>query len=352
MAITRSGTSYDSLVDGISASSLRPSGAQSITSVTIPAAQQFAIISFAFHNGSSGQHPTSVTLDGQTASLIVAADSNVATEQTALYFVTGFSSGSGKTIAWTNPATMDDGVSVDIAFYTGGNLTSGVASLVRSSAAAANATHAVTGTLTAQSGDVIVQSWYSDTTTVTLDHGSQINGFGGVVGIGDYSPTGNTTMGATGTDVGFAAAVLIPAGSTITVTIGQPSETDTAQAMTHAKTLTMGQPSEADSAQPMVPNGSSVFLNAAHSRELKNHAGVAWASVTGWQYAWYDSLATLLAGGTPQGTGTFNTNSSGEARVEIPGTTLAAGQTGYLVLKHPNYPTTAVLGLLAVPIGP
>lgn len=211
MGIARHSTVYDSRTAGHAASTLRASGANSVTDVVIPAGQEHAIIGITYYSGTPGQRPTSVTLDGQAASLIVSADGNSADLYHSLYFVTGFSSGSGKTLAWSNPVAMDDGVAAFVSFFTGGDLSSGVASLVRSSGGAQHATHPVTSSLSAQTGDLAIMGWSSDVTTITLDQGSVISSSGQEWGMGEFAPSGNTAFGGTGANVGFVAVVMKPA---------------------------------------------------------------------------------------------------------------------------------------------
>jgi len=123
-----------------------------------------------------------------------------------------------------------------------------------------------------------------------------------------------------------------------TVAIGQASDTSSALASTALKTRAVGQPSEADSAQALTINGSRVYLDVAHGRELRDENNSPWANVNGWDYAWYDDPDALMnAGATPAGTGSFNTNAAGEATFDVPGTTLTNGQRGLLLVRHPDY---------------
>lgn len=210
MAIARLGSEYSD-----SGSHLRTVGNHA-PAVTIPATSEFAIIYLGFFEGTTGQHPTTVSLNGQAATLIVAFDSSTAFYQGALYYVPTPSSGS-VTLSWDNPVDFDDGVSVRIAFFTGGDIASGVASLVRDSDGAGNSANAVTKTLTAQAGDLIIWGYMSDSATPTFTNGASFNqsSTGFTSGLAEYSPSGNTTVNCNGgasTTPGIVAAVLKAAG--------------------------------------------------------------------------------------------------------------------------------------------
>lgn len=194
-------------------SDVRPAGAQSLADVTIPATSEFAIIFFGFYDDAlSGQHPTSVTLDGQAASLIVAEDSNNSNLMGALYYVATPSSGASKTLAWSNPSAYEDGVSIVITFLTGGDLSAAPGSLVRSSGSANGASGATTASLAANSGDYAINGAFADTTPATFSPATGYVTTGGG-SAAEHAPTGSTAYGGTGTSMAICAAVLIPAGA-------------------------------------------------------------------------------------------------------------------------------------------
>jgi hypothetical protein len=211
VSITRLGSEYSDF-----GAHLRPAGNHAPSDIVIPATSEFAIICLAFFEGTTGQHPTTMSLNGQTASLIVAQDDSTAFYQGALYYAPTPSSGT-VVLSWDNPVDFDDGVSVRVAFYTGGDITSGAASLVRDSDHAGNSSNAITPTMDGQSGDYTIMGYMSDSATPTFTNGASFNQStaGATSGLAEYSPTGNHTMNCNGgasTTPGIVAAVLKPAG--------------------------------------------------------------------------------------------------------------------------------------------
>jgi hypothetical protein len=96
------------------------------TSVTIPAGATFALITAAAWN-STAFTSNAITLDGQTATLILASPIGGG-EGGFTYRVSGFSVGSGKTFAWDWNGTSDpgDGALYQIVFFSGVDLVSPV----------------------------------------------------------------------------------------------------------------------------------------------------------------------------------------------------------------------------------
>lgn len=76
------------------------SGAQS-ASISIPTGTTNAVISFYFASISTNQAPTSVSLDGHSATKKV-SDEGAGVMAIAMYTVSGMSTGASKTLAWTN----------------------------------------------------------------------------------------------------------------------------------------------------------------------------------------------------------------------------------------------------------
>lgn len=73
------------------------------TTVSIPSGCTWALVAFWYYSGTSSNPPTSVSLDGQSATRIDGAEDNTA-DQVTIYKVSGFSTGASKTLAWTNPS--------------------------------------------------------------------------------------------------------------------------------------------------------------------------------------------------------------------------------------------------------
>lgn len=118
------------------------SGAQSI-SISIPTGATSALIGFCYYNDTgpeSAVRPSSVSLDGQSATYIAGAGTSVSpsTLFTGIYKATGFSTGASKTLAYTLPATgIFFAMSIGVEFRDGTATfgTTGAASAAASSAA-------------------------------------------------------------------------------------------------------------------------------------------------------------------------------------------------------------------------
>ena len=78
------------------------SGSHTNTSVAIPSGTTMAVTGYVFANASSNNAPTSESLDSHSGTKQVSIET-AGTLQLALYTHTGVASGSGKTLAWTNP---------------------------------------------------------------------------------------------------------------------------------------------------------------------------------------------------------------------------------------------------------
>jgi hypothetical protein len=89
-----------------------------------------------------------------------------------------------------------------------------------------------------------------------------------------------------------------------------------------------------------------LLLTAAEARELRDEEGVLVASLNGIRFEWYDKDTDTQ--GNPDVSGTFNTNASGEATIQLPGSSLVAGQYGTLVLEHPTDNT--IWGVYRIPV--
>jgi hypothetical protein len=83
------------------ASSLTSTAGAQTTTVSIPATATFAVIAFSFSNVNGA--PSSVTLDGQTATKIASNEVGGSIE-IAIYKVANFGTGASKTLGWTNPS--------------------------------------------------------------------------------------------------------------------------------------------------------------------------------------------------------------------------------------------------------
>lgn len=211
MAIARGGTANST---GPTASGAQVSDTN-VTTVT----SDFAIIAIGLYNGSTGTHPTSVTLDGQAATFILSTDNSTSAQIVALYYVAGYSVGANKVIAYTNPSAQSSGIGIAITFYTGADNSTGTTSLIRSSGKDSNGGDtSTTASLTALAGDLAVAGYASDVGAATPSPGTEVStnsATGTQVGIIEFSPSGNTTMAVTsvGRSPSIAAIIMKPAGA-------------------------------------------------------------------------------------------------------------------------------------------
>ena len=89
-----------------------------------------------------------------------------------------------------------------------------------------------------------------------------------------------------------------------------------------------------------------LLLTAAENRELRDENNSPVASLNGIRFEWYDKDTDT--NGSPDVTGTFNTNASGEATIQLSGSSLVAGQYGTLILEHPS--NNAIWGVYRIPV--
>lgn len=89
-----------------------------------------------------------------------------------------------------------------------------------------------------------------------------------------------------------------------------------------------------------------LILTAANNRELRDENGAAVANLASIAFEWYDKDTDTE--GNPAVSGTFSTNASGEATIQLPGTSLNSGDFGLLVLEHPTDPT--IRGVYRIPV--
>lgn len=89
-----------------------------------------------------------------------------------------------------------------------------------------------------------------------------------------------------------------------------------------------------------------LLLTSAEGRELRDEDGAVVANLANIAFEWYDKDTDTE--GDPDVSGTFSTNASGEATIQIPGSALTAGQFGLLVLEHPTDNT--IRGIYRIPV--
>lgn len=160
----------------------KTSGAHTTSSFTIPAGTTNGRIGFCFFNDAGAELPTSVSVDGQTATLIDSSTS-ATTFQTATYKFSGTSTGAGKTAAYTLSATGNWFILEAALEFWDGTPTYGAHN------ATSGATSATTSSLANSSGDLIesLHCSNSDDNTFTFGSGqSEVSG----------DPTTDATDGA------------------------------------------------------------------------------------------------------------------------------------------------------------
>jgi len=89
-----------------------------------------------------------------------------------------------------------------------------------------------------------------------------------------------------------------------------------------------------------------LLLTEAEGLELRDESSAPVANLTGIRFEWYDKITDTQ--GDPDVSGTFDTNSSGEAIIPLPGTGLSATDEGTLILEHPS--DDEVRGIYRLPV--
>jgi len=198
-------------------------------------------------------------------------------------------------------------------------------------------------------GDVLLITVSGTGGTVTLNawlNGSQ-SLLPNLVNVTDTDNAGGTDQriiaagrpGVYGNGAGTLGAASWDGGDyTITSTVTS-SGTPASQASTLAGTAErIVKATGAISAQVSIVAGTAVrqlkiLLTASNGAgyELRDEDNTP-LELTGITFEWYDSLVNTT--GSPVYTGTFDTDASGEATVQIPGSVLIAGQFGTLIMRH------------------
>lgn len=212
-AIVREGTYSNNC-----ASTCRPTGAHSLADVTIPAAATYGVFAFGYFE--VGGTLSSLTLNSQAGAVILSENSDACCYHVTLVYFPTPSSGSSLTLAWSNGSDFDDGVNVVGAFYSGGDISSGTTSLIRSSGGESGNNSATTASLTAVSSDVIAMGYAHDPGTPSFTNGTSVVSVAGTTpttGMVEYAPSGNTTMDITATGLFpvVVAAVMIATSSVV-----------------------------------------------------------------------------------------------------------------------------------------
>jgi hypothetical protein len=204
---------------GITASAATTAAGARTQSITIPTGARFALISFGGARDGGNASFTSISLDGNAATLI--GNSNTVTSfgyDVALAWValTSGNEGSSKTLAWTNSHDLYEGGNVLVRFYSGVDTSDPVRS---SGVNAADGDATINpGSLTAQSGDlaVAVANTYQPYRAIAWTNATEVFD---VVGGGDVehswaeaSPSASITISAFGSYPGLVVAIIKPSG--------------------------------------------------------------------------------------------------------------------------------------------
>lgn len=170
----------------------------------------------------------------------------------------------------------------------------------------------------------------------------------GIGTAGDAAPSSGTTT-ITGSGAGASSSAAVSASGAIGRTA---SGTLASAASTLSSTGERMIPGTGVlNVQASIVSGSGVLqvkllLTAATSRELVNESGSPVANLTGIEYEWYDTEDDTS--GNPTQSGTFDTDAGGEATIQLPNSSLTAGQVGTLLLYHPT--DDAVRGVYRIPV--
>ena len=143
------------------------SGAQSVTDVVIPSGVSIAIVSLHWFDPTGS--PGSITLDGQTVTIVSSAISST-DNSVKLGWATGMAAGSGKTLAYTNSAALTNGPGIRIAFLAGSETVSPIRDQ-ETGVSAVNGNVDFTG-MAFTSGDWTIIATTSDNSGVLLDGGA------------------------------------------------------------------------------------------------------------------------------------------------------------------------------------
>ena len=222
MAISRDSTVYSNNDMGTGTS-------HSASDVTIPSGAEFAIVHITFYKSPVGFPSTSgLTLDSQSGTKVEEVNGSHNSWFTAMWYVDGFASGSSKTLSFSTDDTLNYPAIAEIAFYSGGDISSGLTSLKRDSDSVQELSGSppqhISVSLTTVSDDYVVQgNGTDDSTNLSYDNGSSFvtnDGnppYGAMV---EYTAVGtSTTMGVTGTYPSMAALAMIAAASGSTDTL-------------------------------------------------------------------------------------------------------------------------------------
>lgn len=253
------------------------SGAQSI-SVDIPAGTTTAAIGFIFANNAVNQAPTSVTIDGKSATKRVSQES--AGLMTAIYTATGMATGSGKTLAWTNPSGQNG---MDIAVeYRDGTLTYGATDDDECNGCGTLAT----GSLANSNGDEFL-CVYGVNGGVMTSLGSGQSFLDDTSGTSDYGFSTKTTTGSSTTSsfvfnmsfAGFSCVIVTPAAAPSPSFSAGPTYSTTSNTQITA-TFTANAAGETYYCALYAP-GASAPTAAQVAAGTNAHSAVATGSTTG-----------------------------------------------------------------------
>ena len=203
------------------------SGAQSVTNVVIPSGVSIAIVSLHWFDATDS--PGSITLDGQTVTIVSNAIS-ASNDSVKLGWATGMAAGSGKTLAYTNSGTITTGVGIRIAFLGGSETVSPIRDQEEPGVTAIDGNVDFTG-MAFTSGDWTIIATSSDLSGVLLDGGANTE-------LVPESQAGNLHCGQAyrtdGSDIGTPSSPnsFLAAGALVvkTATGGPSAGTDTATA--------------------------------------------------------------------------------------------------------------------------
>jgi len=242
------------------------------TSITVPSGTAAIVVFTGMWDGTAGgEDLDSLTIDGDSVDFDTSPLQNQATTQYGAHAGIGVLLNptiGNVTLAWTwNASAPDEGGEIIPVYINSDVDTSSIAALVGDADAdqntSSNGLDAMQLVLTSSVGQLglaYAQRFSGTTISITpddntLENNQLINSHRFDVVAFDPD-AGTTTIDMATESYSTIAAIVLNPSSGISATLGQVTETDTAQAFTGAKQKAIGQASEADSAQTITPSGA------------------------------------------------------------------------------------------------
>lgn len=181
--------------------------------------------------------------------------------------------------------------------------------------------------------DASMEAQVEDSTVTIAEAGYVEDPSSGITGSGTPAAQDAATAGT--------AERELPGSGVLTAADGATSGT-AERVLTCSGTLTPADASVSGTASLQL----KLLLTAAEGRELRDEDNAVVANLANIAYEWYDKDTDTT--GNPDQSGTFSTNASGEATIQLPSTALASGEFGLLILEHPT--DSEIRGIYRIPV--